>query len=64
METLTVISSAIAAIRYDEAKKRMWITFNTGKTYLYHGVSSSVVGAFLSAGSKGRFYLSRIKGRY
>ncbi|MBE7217585.1 MAG: KTSC domain-containing protein [Caulobacteraceae bacterium] len=57
-------SSAIAALAYDAAARRLSIRFRSGQAYGYAEVAPSVFAAFLAADSKGRFFHAEIDGRY
>jgi hypothetical protein len=57
-------SSNIRSIRYDEASQTLEITFHNGGVYEYYDVPSHVASEFESAGSKGQFLASRIKGHF
>jgi hypothetical protein len=59
-----VDSSAIAAVGYDTGPQRLLVTFNSGRTYAYYGVSSQSYYDFTIANSKGRFFNQAVKGRY
>lgn len=59
-----VSSSAISWIDYDAEKKTLTVTFKSGNTYDYSGVSQDVATAFLEAPSKGKFFARRIKDAY
>lgn len=52
MELISVVSSDLSAIGYDEYNQQLEIVFNSGGTYLYSGVPSSVYEGLLNAGSK------------
>lgn len=64
MDMIPVSSSAISAIGYDRATKRMRIEFSEGKTYTFCRVPESVFAGFLESGSKGTYYSDHIRGRY
>lgn len=60
-------SSAIRAIWYDSETGDLWVKFEKRKEYpKYHfaEVPQDVVVGLLNAGSRGRYYHSRIKGNY
>jgi hypothetical protein len=59
-----VQSTAIAAIRYDPARKLLEIEFLTGRRYRYSRVPLPTYRAFMAAGSKGRFYNERIRDEF
>ncbi|PYC20257.1 KTSC domain-containing protein [Aquipseudomonas alcaligenes] len=64
MKMTRVSSSAISAIGYDPATKRMKITFQQGHTYDFCGVPQHVYDNFMRAPSKGHYYNDYIKDRY
>lgn len=64
MEMISVRSSAISAIGYDPSSQRMKIKFKQGRTYDFCRVPQDIFDGFISASSKGRYYESRIRGRY
>ena len=59
-----VISSAIAAVGYDAAARRMKIRFTSGNVYDFCGVPEHVHAGLMSAPSKGAYYNDYIKDRY
>lgn len=62
MDMQRVNSRSIYSIGYDPVTQTLVIRFWTGFTYRYFGVSQNVYSQFMSAGSKGRFYNSYIRG--
>lgn len=59
-----VDSSAIARIGYDPGDQKLVVTFNSGRSYAYFGVSRQRYTAFEHAGSKGRYFNSAIRDKY
>lgn len=57
-------SSVIRRFTYDEAQRRLRVTFTSGDVYDYDGVPPEVAAAFRAAFSKGRFFASDIRDRY
>lgn len=57
-------STAIADFEYDLARKRLTVSFVTGRVYEYVDVPSEVAASFRSAFSKGTFFNSYIRDRY
>jgi KTSC domain-containing protein len=57
-------STAIADIDYDAARKRLTVTFVTGRVYEYIDVPVEVASSFQSAFSKGTFFNGYIRDRY
>jgi hypothetical protein len=65
MDMIAVISSsAVAAVGYDAASRKMRIRFVAGETYDFCDVPQSVFEGLLAARSKGRYYNEHIKDRY
>lgn len=58
----SVNSSVIKMVSYDN--NMLAVTFNTGKVYVYNGVTDKVVEKFMSAPSKGRFFVQNIRNNY
>ena len=61
---MRVESTAIRAIFYDAAGRRLRVTFVSGERYAYDGVPGEVHRAFVAADSKGRFFQAEIRERY
>jgi lysyl-tRNA synthetase class 2 len=57
-------STAIRAIRYDEARQRLLVRFVDGDEYAFVGVPGEVHRSFVGAESKGQFFAQEIRGRY
>jgi len=57
-------STAVADIDYDNERKRLTVTFVTGRVYEYVDVPVEVAAAFQSAFSKGTFFNGYIRDRY
>jgi hypothetical protein len=57
-------STAIADTEYDRERKRLTVTFVTGRIYEYVDVPADVAASFQSAFSKGTFFNSYIRDRY
>lgn len=55
MELITVESSMIHAVGYDDARREMEVVFNSGRIYRYEGVPRTVYEALLAADSKGQY---------
>lgn len=64
MEMIRVKSSAISAVGYDPATRRMKITFMQGHTYDFCKVPPQVHEGLMQATSKGTYYYEHIKDRY
>jgi uncharacterized protein YdaL len=64
MEMVPVRSSAMSAVGYDAATRRMQIRFKQGRMYDFCGVPPEVHQGLMAAGSKGTYYDHVIKDRY
>jgi hypothetical protein len=60
MEMVTVESSMISAVGYDEAGEILEVVFNSGSIYRYSGVPKDVYEGLLAADSKGSFMHNNI----
>ena len=61
MNRMSVSSSNIASIGFDEASNTLEIEFNNGGIYQYYGVPSSEYQALMSADSHGKYFDVNIK---
>ena len=59
-----VKSRALTHLDYDAGARCLFVTFVTGRVYVYDGVPADVYEALLRARSKGRFFNAEIKERY
>ncbi len=57
-------SEAIEDISYDEARRRMRVTFRSGRVYDYLDVPPGEYQAFYDADSWGRHFNANIRNRY
>ncbi|MCO8029501.1 KTSC domain-containing protein [Brevundimonas diminuta] len=57
-------SSVIRRFRYDEAARRLRLTFVSGAVYDYDDVPPEVAKGLAQASSKGRFFGLRVRDRY
>jgi hypothetical protein len=57
-------STAIRNLFYDPAKSELWVTFVTGRRYVYADVPAEVFDAFKTAESRGAFFNHEIRDRY
>ena len=57
-------STAIRNLFYVPAKRELWVTFVTGRRYVYADVPSDVFDAFKVAPSRGAFFNQEIRDRY
>lgn len=61
MEYVSVSSSTISSIAYDEASNTLGVRFHNGAEYHYFGVPQDVFESMRSAPSVGRFLDQNIK---
>lgn len=64
IEMIPVDSSNIESIGWDEVDEELFITFNSGSTYVYSEVPKEVFDSMMNAESKGKFFHANIKGKY
>lgn len=57
-------STVIRNYLYDAAEGELWITFVTGRKYVYAAVPQDVFDAFKSAFSRGSFFNREIRDQY
>jgi hypothetical protein len=57
-------STAIRSLFYDPARNELWVTFVSGRRYVYADVPAEVFDAFKSAESRGAFFNRDIRDRY
>jgi hypothetical protein len=57
-------STAIRNFFYVPAKRELWLTFVSGRRYVYADVPREVFDAFNSAASRGAFFNHEIRDRY
>lgn len=64
MKRIAVESSNLASVGYDEATKTLEIQFHSGGIYQYSDVEKEVYDELMKAESKGRYFMSEIRGAY
>jgi hypothetical protein len=57
-------STVVRGYLYDSAKRELWITFVTGRRYVYSAVPQDVFDAFKASASRGVFFNREIRDRY
>lgn len=57
-------STVIRNYLYDATKRELWITFVTGRKYVYAAVPQDVFEAFKAAFSRGTFFNREIRDNY
>ena len=57
-------STAVRTIDYDAPRHQLWVTFVSGKTYVYDRVPQDVYDAFVSAPSKDTFFNRFVRDRF
>ncbi len=63
-EMITVVSSLIESVGYDEESRKLYVQFHSGPTWAYEEVPPEVYQALREAPSVGRYFLKEIKGVY
>lgn len=64
MKHVSVTSSNIVSIGYDEGLQTLEVTFRGGETYAYSRVPASEYAALMAAASHGKYLNSYIKPRF
>ena len=64
MKRIAVESSNLASVGYDEATKTLEIQFHSGGIYEYDDVEKEIYDDLMNAESKGRYFMSMIRGGY
>ena len=64
MQVITVESTALATVGYDEARERLQVEFGGRAIYHYFGVPAAVYQGLLAALSKGSYFNQAIRGRF
>lgn len=57
-------SSVLKGATYEADRYLLTVTFLNGKAYNYYNVPASIWKAFRESPSKGKFFVSTIKGRF
>lgn len=64
MSRISVSSSNVRSIGYDEWTSTLEVQFHSGGIYQHSNVPSHLYVSFMDAGSKGSFYWSHLRNRY
>jgi hypothetical protein len=64
MKRISVISSNLCSIGYDDGEKILEIEFKNGSIYQYFGVPIFIYNSLLNSTSKGSYCHQNIKGKY
>jgi hypothetical protein len=64
MCVVTVESTTLATVAYDEARELLQLEFCSRAVYRYFSVPAAVHAALLAAPSKGRYFNQTIRGRF
>jgi KTSC domain len=64
MQVISVGSTALATVGYDEARELLQVEFDGRAIYHYFGVPVAVHQGLLAAPSKGRYFNQAIRGRF
>lgn len=62
MDRISVSSSNIGSIGYDESENVLEVEFLDGSVYQYFGVPHEIYEGFINAGSHGEFLWAHIRG--
>lgn len=57
-------SSVIRLFSYDQGRRQLHVTFQTGRAYVYDEVPPEVYEDFVAASSKGTFFNQTIRDHY
>ena len=55
IKMITVESSCIESVGFDEEKNELYVKFNSGKTYMYPNCSKTLYEGLMNSPSKGRY---------
>ena len=64
MERVSVTSSNIKSVGYDEDTQTLEVEFKSGAVYQYYGVDESVHFDMIDAGSVGQYFNANVKDSY
>lgn len=64
MQRIPVESSNIASIGYDRDSMTLEVEFKRGGTYQYFDVGPDLHDALMKSGSKGEYFVAKIRGHY
>jgi hypothetical protein len=64
MRRVSVNSSNLASIGYDEQNEILEIEFNHGGVYQYYDVPTDVYDELMNASSQGKYFIANIKDNY
>jgi KTSC domain len=64
MEYISVTSSNLRSVAYDEDDEMLEIIFKDGGTYRYHALPAYIYQNLMNALSKGKYFHQHIKDRY
>lgn len=64
MEMVSVSSSNIAAVGYDDEERKLAVEFNSGSVYHYDNVSRDTFEALRDAPSVGKYFHANIRDQY
>jgi KTSC domain len=64
MDRMSVASSNIRSIGYEDSSLTLEVEFKSGSLYQYIGVPRNEYEALMNAASVGRYLNAKIKGRY
>jgi hypothetical protein len=64
MRRQPVVSTSLASVGYDKARRTLEVEFRKGRVYQYHDVGPEIFERLMSAESKGRFMNAFIREAY
>lgn len=64
MNRISVSSSNIASVGYDESSQTLEVEFNSGAIYEYYGVPECIFQELVGASSVGGYFAQRVKNTY
>ncbi len=64
MTWLPLESKMFVSAAYDDAKRTLYLRFQSGEVYRYFDVPTATYQDLLTAESKGRFFLASIRGSF
>ena len=64
MNEMTVESTTLRALAYDDGRRVLQLEFRSRAIYHYYGVPAAVYEALLGAASKGSYFNRVIRGRF
>lgn len=63
-EMPALASSALSSVEHDCSADRLYVTFTSGRRYVYLGVDARLYQTLIAAESKGRFFNEHIRNAF